>query len=164
MKILVLSDSHSGLHFMREAADKLRPDVMIHLGDYYEDGQVMADEYPGIPCFQVPGNCDMFSCFSGEPDILREEMDGVTFFLTHGHRHGVKRGTQCLLEAARAAGADAVLYGHTHVSDCRREPDGLWVLNPGSCRSASGSVGMILTEPGKIVSCLVLDSWDLDRL
>ena len=45
MKILVLSDSHSSLRFMRLALQKIRPDAFIHLGDYYQDAQAMAEEH-----------------------------------------------------------------------------------------------------------------------
>ena len=48
MKILVLSDSHSALRFMRQCIDAVKPNAVIHLGDYYDDGQAMAQEYPTI--------------------------------------------------------------------------------------------------------------------
>ena len=48
MKLLVFSDSHSALFFMRRCIDAVRPDVIIHLGDFYEDGQVIKAEYPDI--------------------------------------------------------------------------------------------------------------------
>ena len=38
MTILVFSDSHSSLSFMRRCVDSVKPDALIHLGDYYEDG------------------------------------------------------------------------------------------------------------------------------
>ena len=56
MKILVLSDSHSALSFMRRCISKIKPDAVIHLGDFYEDGQVMAEEFPHIRFHQVPVN------------------------------------------------------------------------------------------------------------
>ena len=37
-RILVLSDSHSGNSFMRWCVDTVKPDAIVHLGDYYEDG------------------------------------------------------------------------------------------------------------------------------
>ena len=46
MKILVLSDSHSAISFMRQCMDSVRPDAVIHLGDHYDDGEVLAEEYP----------------------------------------------------------------------------------------------------------------------
>ena len=81
--------------------------------------------------------------------------------MTHGHRHGVKQDTGRLLRDARASGVQAVLYGHTHVMNCYQEPDGLWVLNPGSCGYFGGSAGLILAENGKIRECRILRQDDL---
>ena len=62
MTILVLSDSHSSLRFMRQCADTIRPDVLVHLGDYFDDAVVLKEEYPQILVYQVPGNCDRYRC------------------------------------------------------------------------------------------------------
>ena len=62
MKILVMSDSHSGLSFMRCCIDRLKPDALIHLGDYYDDAQTVSEEYPHLMMYQVPGNCDRYRC------------------------------------------------------------------------------------------------------
>ena len=48
MKVLVLSDSHSSLYFMRQCIERTKPDAVIHLGDYFEDGAAMAEAYPHI--------------------------------------------------------------------------------------------------------------------
>ena len=61
MKILVLSDSHSSLRFMRLALQKIRPDAFIHLGDYYQDAQAMAEEFPEIPGYFVAGTASWLS-------------------------------------------------------------------------------------------------------
>ena len=164
MKILVLSDSHSGTSFMRLAIRKTEPDICIHLGDYYDDGQTMAEEFPAIRFLQVPGNCDRFRCQPNLPAVIRCKLADVPFFLTHGHMHAVKSGPALLEKAAREAGAAIVLYGHTHNADCRQEPDGLWVLNPGSCGSYGGSVGIIQLDTGKILSCSILRADDLVAL
>ena len=70
MRILVLSDSHAGLAFMRLCVAKVRPDAIVHLGDFYEDGQVLAAENPHIPVHQVPGNCDRYRNYTGQAEIL----------------------------------------------------------------------------------------------
>lgn len=163
MKILVVSDSHSGLRYMVQWAGLIRPDVMIHLGDYYDDGQVLGEEFPGCRLIQVPGNCDRWRCMGHEPEIVFAKLDGVGIYLTHGHRHGVKSGTGPLLAAAREAKADIVLYGHTHVADCYRAEDGLWVMNPGSCGSSGGSVGLLEIQQGKILRCRVLCREDMEE-
>lgn len=161
MKILVLSDSHSALSFMYRCVQTIKPDAIIHLGDYFDDGQALHEAFPEIPCYQVPGNCDRYRCPPGQPEILVEQIGGVTLYLTHGHLHRVKSGTGGLLASARESGAAAVLYGHTHQADCRQEPDGLWVLNPGSCGDYGGSAGILELDGGSVVTCRILQAADL---
>lgn len=149
---------------MRFAIDKVRPQHIIHLGDHFDDGAAMAQEYPYIRFHQVPGNCDRYRCDPWQADVLCYPIEGVKFFMTHGHRQMVKSGTQRLLADARASKADAVLYGHTHRAECYREDDGLWVMNPGACGSYSGSVGVIEIESGKISTCSLLTQAELAQL
>ena len=164
MKILVLSDSHSALSFMRSCIETVKPDRIIHLGDYYDDACAMAEEYPDIPMIQVPGNCDRYRCPPFVQEVLSERIDGVYFYLTHGHRHMVKQRLDMLLLDARKCKAAAVLYGHTHIADCHQEEDGLWVLNPGSCGYYGGSAGLIETANGKIVNCRLIRQENLEEL
>lgn len=164
MKLLVMSDSHAALRLMRCCVDVLKPDRMIHLGDYFDDGVAIAEEYPQIPMLQVPGNCDRYRCPPGNPEIRSERIGGAEVYMTHGHRHNVKLDTTRLLADARACHADIVLYGHTHEAVCFREPDGLWVLNPGSCGYGGGSVGLVEIQDGKIISCRILRQSDLEEM
>ncbi len=160
-KILVLSDSHASLSFMRMAIRSVRPDAVIHLGDHYDDGEAMAQENPHIPFHQVVGNCDRYRCPPFARAMLCYDVCGLRLYMTHGHVHYVKSTLYRLLADARAEGAAAVLYGHTHQPDCHQEEDGLWVLNPGTCGSFGGSVGLIETESGVIHACRVLRQEDL---
>ncbi len=164
MKILVLSDSHSVLRFMRHSLRVLRPDAVIHLGDHYDDAGVLLEENPHLRLHQVPGNCDARRCPISAQSILCYPVGGVRMFMTHGHIHHVKFGIGGLLADARKNGAQAVLYGHTHTANCYQEPDGLWVLNPGACGSAGGSVGLIETDGEKIISCRVLRQEELEMM
>ena len=161
MKILVLSDSHAGLRFMRCAIDAVRPDAVVHLGDYYGDAQAMEEEYPHIRFHMVPGNCDRYRLDRPVPEMLCYDVCGVRLFMTHGHNHHVKQTLLQLLLDARKYGAQAALYGHTHVADCRKE-DGLWILNPGACGGSGGSVGVIETDGKQITSCRILQHEDLE--
>ena len=162
MKILVLSDSHNTLRFMRKSVEIIKPDAIVHLGDHYDDGLVIAEENPQIPMHQVPGNCDRYRCPPFAREVLCYTVCGVRFYMTHGHNHRVKMGIGALLQDARREGAQAVLYGHTHREDCHREPDGLWVLNPGSSGSGA-SAGVIETEGNEIVNCYIVDREDLEE-
>jgi putative phosphoesterase len=163
MKILVLSDSHSGLSFARRCISAVKPNAIIHLGDYFDDGEVLHEENVMIPFCQVPGNCDRYRVSPFQPEILIEPVLGVSLYMTHGHRHDVKRRMDKLLQDARSSKVQAVLYGHTHISNCYQEPDGLWVLNPGSCGSYSGSAGLIEVENKKITACRLLREADLEE-
>ena len=156
MKILVLSDSHSVLGLMRRFIEKVKPDAVIHLGDHYDDGDAIRQEFPHIQFHQVPGNCDRYRCHPDLHTALCYDVGGARLFMTHGHEHHVKQTLLRLLQDARSMGAAAALYGHTHIADCHMEEDGLWVLNPGSCGSWGGSAGIIETDGGKIRSCRVM--------
>ena len=90
MRILVLSDSHAGLSFMRQCMRSVRPNCVIHLGDFYEDGKALSEENPGTPFYQVPGNCDRYRCPEGLHESMCLTFDGVWIFMTHGHRQKVK--------------------------------------------------------------------------
>lgn len=155
MKILVLSDSHSSLHFMRQCVAEIKPDVIVHLGDYFSDGQVLAEENPRIPVYQVPGNCDRYRLSGLEPETRLETIGGVRFLMTHGHLHHVKQTLYYLAADARAMRVDVALFGHTHEAYCHREEDGLWLLNPGSCGYGGGSGAILRVEDGKITDCRI---------
>lgn len=164
MKLLVLSDSHSSLRFMRRCVEIIKPDQVIHLGDHYDDGETLRELYPDITLHQVPGNCDRYRCPISAREILCYPVGGVRLYMTHGHRHMVKQGIGLLLQDARKEGAKAALYGHTHVADCHREPDGLWVLNPGSCGAMGGSAGIMEIQDGNIIACRILTYKELEEM
>lgn len=164
MKILVLSDSHSGLSFMFRCVRAVKPDAIVHLGDYYDDAQTLQEEFPNIRLYQVPGNCDRFRVPPSAHEILVLPVCGVELYMTHGHRHNVKMFTGSLIADARKAKAKAALYGHTHIADCRQEEDGLWVLNPGSAGSYSGSAGIMEVQDGKILNCRIITAADLEEM
>lgn len=162
MKILVLSDSHSGLSIMRSCVDAVKPDYILHLGDYMEDGQTIAGEYPHIPLYGVPGNCDRCRCLQPQPEILKPMLGGVRFFMTHGHLHHVKFTYSLIAKKARQSGAACALFGHTHKAFCEQQEDGLWLMNPGACGSMGGSCGLVEIENEKIIACRILRQADLE--
>lgn len=144
------------MSFMRRCVDGVKPNAIIHLGDHFDDGEALKGEYSHIPFYQVPGNCDRYRCPPGQPEILILPVCGVLLYMTHGHKHSVKSYLGALLRDARASGAAAALYGHTHVADCHREADGMWVLNPGSCGYYGGTAGVIEVRGGKIDTCRLI--------
>lgn len=162
MKILVLSDSHSSLVFMRKAIRSVKPDAVVHLGDHYDDAVAMSEEFSHIVFHMVPGNCDFCSVFDPHPEVLCYDVCGVRLFMTHGHMQSVKSSLHRLIHDAFEKNAAAALYGHTHVADCHWEGDML-VLNPGSCGSGRRTAGLIETNEGKIVISRILDEFDLEE-
>lgn len=155
-KILVLSDSHAALRFMRCAIEQIKPHAVIHLGDHYDDGLAMQEEYPHIPFHQVFGNCDRCRCPPSARSTLCYDVFGVRLFMTHGHLQCVKQTLCRLTSEARSYGAAAALYGHTHAADCHQEDDGLWVINPGSCGSAGGSAAVLEVDEGTVCAARII--------
>lgn len=163
MRILILSDSHHGMNFMEECAFWLKPDCILHLGDYYADGFDLKQEFPKAEFYQVPGNCDAYGCSPDKPLILMPKIGGLNIYMTHGHRHNVKLTTALLLRDARNCGADIVLYGHTHIPECYQEKDGLWVMNPGSA-GYGPTAGLLEIENGKVIQAKILTDSNLEGL
>ena len=163
MKILVLSDSHSAMRFMLQCVETIKPQAIVHLGDHYDDGETLKELYPHIQMHQVPGNCDRYRCPPWVPVRLCYDVCGVRLFMTHGHKHGVKTNTAMLVAEARAMGAQAALYGHTHVAEVYREETGMWVMNPGSAGYGGGCAGLIETENNTIVSCRLITQENLEE-
>lgn len=142
-RILVFSDSHGNTGYMKKAIDGIREiSIIVHLGDCAGDINEIMREYPDYEYKTVIGNCD-FSFIDGYEEIF--ELGGYKFLITHGHKFGVKTGTDDLVEYAREKGVNAVLYGHTHISECEFDGDML-VMNPGCGREYGASYGVIEIE------------------
>lgn len=159
MKLLVFSDSHSTHSLMKRFVEKIKPNALVHLGDYYDDGEVLGESFFHIPLYQVAGNCDAYRA----PNAMRMlllHLGGVMTFMVHGHTHFVKSGIGRLVADGREKGAKLILYGHTHIPYCQQEEDGIWVLNPGPA-GYGGSCGLVEIENGEIISCRILTEGDL---
>lgn len=153
MKILVFSDSHGRKEKMTDAVRRYTPDAVFHLGDHAADASVLRDL---APVYAVRGNCD----FGGAPEEQTVEIGGKRFFLTHGHRRGVKGGTDVLRALAGENAFSAILYGHTHVPDyefCGRT----LILCPGAvCGSRTTGVpnaALLEWQPGKDIYMTIIE-------
>ena len=154
LRFLVFSDSHGVRQPMKDLYDRYINDGVIHLGDHIADARWLLQRTNGHPVYQVLGNCDL-----GEMGYERQvlELDGVKILMMHGHRYGVKSGYQTALAAAKAEGAQAVLFGHTHIPFMEQR-DGILMLNPGSMRSPNREYAMIEIENGTIKGVLLQDA------
>lgn len=152
MKILVLSDSHRRVGNLLSAVEQEQPDMAFHLGDLVEDAEALSYAYPKLPLYNVEGNCDAWSTSTGVPATMLQQAGGARFLLTHGHLFHAKSGPSALLREGRRLNVDAVLYGHTHLPLAQREPDGLWLINPGTIGGVGGrpTYAVVLAADGEI--------------
>lgn len=150
MKILVCSDTHHCLSNLYDAIEREMPDFLIHLGDHVRDAEDVGYAFDRLEMICVPGNCDYLTQM---PQTLIREIGGHRFLLAHGHNHGVKLGLQRIEEEGRRAGAEVVLFGHTHVPLCDRKGE-LWLMNPGACGQYRCTYG-IITIDGPKLNCFI---------
>ncbi len=146
--IYTFSDSHGSTENMKDILRTYRPDLVIHCGDYSSDCEELKLEFPNLLITGVCGNCDRFTNL---PVVQSFNMFGKKLFITHGHNYGVKSSIDRLCYAGLEAGADIIVFGHTHIPfyDRRLAID---IINPGSIgRGARPSYAIIkITEDGEV--------------
>jgi len=121
---------------MERTVRTLCPDLILHLGDYAVDAKVIADTFPHIPLRMVRGNCDMGSRV---PELENFIVSDRRIIMAHGHRYNVKIDYTALYNMGRLAGADLLLFGHTHIPHYERA-DNMHVLNPGPANTGYGLI------------------------
>lgn len=156
MKLIVASDIHGSFKYtkkLEELINQENPDKIILLGDilYHGAKNALPNEYSTIDVINtlnkysdkiiaVRGNCDsevddMVANFGLVADYEKIEVDGIVFYLTHGH---LINKYEYLFKD------DYVLSGHTHVYNLEGKH-----INP-------GSVG--IPKVNKEHTCLVYDN------
>lgn len=152
MRILVLSDSHrrtaNALNALRAQPTA---EVVIHLGDGADDLERARLERQNTMFLTVAGNCDFASLL---PYEITHTFDNTKLFITHGHKHSVKKDLFYLEEAARLEGAQIALYGHTHHPKIEYK-DGLYLMCPGAICGNRPTYGTIDLTPAGVVCNLV---------
>lgn len=144
MNVLVFSDSHGNTTNMITAIEQEAPDLVLHLGDYWEDVQELRWIYPELAIEQVPGNCDDAPWEELERTI---DVAGYRLAFCHGHSRGVKRDDRAIICLGEENEADFVLYGHTHQMHCQK-CGRFYLLNPGSVGMGSASYCVLTLEDG----------------
>jgi hypothetical protein len=138
---------------MIAAVERQAPDMAIHLGDCWQDGERLRMAFPQLPMEQVNGNCDRFPQGVWEKHIL---VGSKTALICHGHTYRVKSGYGAAVSAAQKAGVDLLLFGHTHRAAVERIGS-LHLMNPGSVGDRlQGSYGMILIDSQGGVECRIM--------
>lgn len=157
MRFAILSDTHGDLSRMFAAADYIRalkPDALIHLGDFCADAEAMAKELR-LELHAVAGNCDAGRTTHPAADVL--EAEGARILLCHGHTYDVGETPQRLIWAAQERECTAALFGHTHRQFLEKE-DGVLLMNPGSLcrpRGTEAGLGLLTVEKGAVRGLLL---------
>ena len=149
MRLVVISDTHGRPSLIdRVLRRESEAREVFFLGDVVGDIKEVMPFFPDRNFRIVRGNCD-FLCDYPLFDIIKYQKCSVYF--THGHTHSVKSGLDILSNAAKNAGADIALYGHTHISSIEYK-DGVYLINCGSLaspRDGKNSYAVIdITERG----------------
>lgn len=147
MKIGVISDTHGCRDTWQHVMGKFFSDVdmILHAGDilYHGPRNAIPAEYQPkqlaedlnlcpIPIIAVRGNCDaevddMVLDFPVLQEYQHLHVDGMRILMNHGHH----LDDAAKVAAAKQAGANVVITGHTHVAVLTKTEDILF-LNPGS--------------------------------
>lgn len=132
-RIVVVADTHSRPHpAIGARLAELRPTAILHAGDV-GDLAVLDALATYAPVFAVRGNIDVHA--PGLPDQLVIEIEGhpagtLRILLVHIAVYGPRLRAE-IGRAARAAGANLVVCGHSHVPFIGADR-GLTMFNPGS--------------------------------
>ena len=144
MKIAVFSDSHGYSDNMIRVLQSTPFDMVIHLGDYIRDVQLIQKQFRTIPFEYVAGNGDYFTSSQTTEKTL--VIQNKKIFITHGHIQLRRNDYENLKRIGNKTDCDAIFFGHTHIP--WNEPvNGKLYLNPGSIsfpRSQSGTTFAIV--------------------
>jgi uncharacterized protein len=146
-KLLVFSDSHGNVRALKAvfnwAKDHIPPNDTIlaaaFLGDGISDLEHAADETGFYTDWKlVMGNNDFGVSMT---ETLAFDFAEHHFFMCHGHRYNLYSGYSFLVNAAKNAGADIALFGHSHIPHYKIV-NGITFINPGSVgRPRSNKIG-----------------------
>ncbi|NLP42546.1 MAG: metallophosphoesterase [Veillonellaceae bacterium] len=155
MKIGVISDTHGNMTAIKKAAEAAGAvDLWLHCGDYSWDSDYLK-RLTGVQVIAAKGNCD-----GGAPTKLDEflNLEGLSIWLTHGHRYHVNQGLAELRFWARQYEAAIVVFGHTHIPELIKDAESL-LFNPGSASLPSNNqkptFGIITIDGDNISACQI---------
>jgi putative phosphoesterase len=163
MRIGLLSDSHGNIPYIKKVGrylkEKAKVDLIVHLGDEFEDADVL-DEL-GIEIMKVPGVFS--SCYQdpATPNRLIVEIEGVKLLITHSctsHPNDLPEDG-IPADIVKEDNIKAVFYGHTHVPKIE-DKDGVVWINPGHLQESDkkgnpASFAIVKIEDGRITSKII---------
>lgn len=127
---VVLGDTHrqAGHGLEGRTREAVRAaDVVAHTGDFTTTDVCDAIAAECERLHAVAGNNEESALADRLPSRTVFEAEGSTVALVHGHEHS----TEALSLLGREAGADLVVFGHSHRSGVESTP-AVTLLNPGS--------------------------------
>jgi uncharacterized protein len=153
VQIAIISDTHlprGQRRLPKSCVERLRAaDLILHAGDLLALSVLRELESYG-PVVAVHGNVDDAEVRAALPPLATIEADGTTIVLVHDA--GPARGRLARMRR-RFPGADAVIFGHSHIPLHERAPDGFQIFNPGSPterrRSPTHTMGIARTDDGR---------------
>ena len=160
LEILIFSDSHGAAFAMRQVIEShTNATHILFCGDGLRDIATLEEVFPTRVFLSVRGNCDgLLSAFDVPTERLLT-LGNLRILCMHGHTHGVKGGYGVAASYAASAGAELLLFGHTHVPYEGRlcvKGKTVHLFNPGSIgRSVDGksSYGVLtIRENGYLLS------------
>ena len=148
MRVLILSDSHKETNRIDNIlASCGKVDHIIFCGDVDDDADYIGYVSPAMmPIVRVTGNNDYFPSY---PYRAVFALDGIRFYVTHGHLDGARSGHAGLIRAAKEADCSVVIYGHTHRA-VDKEENGIRLINPGAVSGSKPSFAVMTIEGGPI--------------
>ena len=155
MRIAVISDTHmtgTGARRLPARCEELvaGSDLVVHAGDIMTVEALAEIEAIGPPLRAVTGNMDGWDLRGRLPDTDLIDVAGATLAVVHDAGPSAGR-----LERMRRRfpGADAVVFGHSHIPLHERDGD-FQIFNPGSPtdrrRSPAHSMGIARVADGRI--------------
>jgi len=138
--------------------DRLRAaDAILHAGDFVAVEVLERLEALGPPLHAVHGNVDAPAVRMRLPAVRIVEVAGARILMIHDGGPAAGRLAR-LRRRFESAGADAVVFGHSHLPWHEQE-DGFHVFNPGSPterrRAPAHTMGLATVEDGRLAFTLV---------
>ena len=155
MLVGVVSDTHG---YLNPRVPELLAGVehILHAGDIGDAGIIEALASIA-PVTTVRGNNDRTGAESLFPEEVTMELEGWNFFLTHQVK--VPKGPEDVsMDTYKKAGADVVVFGHSHIA-FQRQIGPVLFFNPGAAGKRRfkvvPSVGTLELRPGRVDGTII---------
>ena len=133
VRLLLLADTHLPKRAKALPDEVWRAvdeaDLVVHAGDWVDEAALDALESRAARLLAVWGNNDPAGLRARLPEVARAEIAGLDVRVVH--ETGPAAGREARADAAHA-GADLLVFGHSHIPWDSTTPGGLRLLNPGS--------------------------------